>query len=236
MSSPLHIALIGDYDPQIVAHRAIPRALELAGIAAQRQIAPEWIGTATLAAEPSEQLAAFDGIWCVPGSPYAHMDGALGTIRFARKSGRAFLGTCGGFQHAVIEYARNVLGLEDADHGESNPNADMPIISLLSCSLVDTTGEIHLHPGSRIHGIYERDAITEGFHCRFGINEAYRERIFAGALRVSASDEQGETRAVELDEHPFFLATLFQPERSALREETSPLITAFVRAAGTATL
>jgi len=69
------------------------------------------------------RAAGFDGFWCVPASPYRDIDGALRAIRFAREQRRPFLGTCGGFQHAVLEYARNVLGWADAEHGELAPNA-----------------------------------------------------------------------------------------------------------------
>src|SRR5204862_344720 len=83
-----------------------------------------------------ERLSPFDAIWCVPNSPYASMEGALCAIRFARESGRPFLGTCGGFQHTIIEYARNVLGFHEADHAESNPAAALPLISRLACFLL----------------------------------------------------------------------------------------------------
>jgi len=89
-------------------------------------------------------LEAFAGFWCVPGSPYRDMDGALRTIRFARETRCPFLGTCGGFQHAVIEYARSVLGLTDADHMESNPDAELPLIIALACRLAPTTGRLIL--------------------------------------------------------------------------------------------
>src|SRR5205809_607084 len=81
------------------------------------------------------KLELFHGIWCVPGSPYRSMDGALRANRFARENGRPFLGTCGGFQHAIIESLRNVAGLKHADHAESNPDAKMPVIVRLACSL-----------------------------------------------------------------------------------------------------
>ena len=95
-------------------------------------------------------LAAFDGVWCVPASPYANTEGALNAIRVAREHRIPFLGTCGGFQHAVIEYARNVLGWTAADHAEVNPQAALALIAPLSCSLVEKTGEIRLAAESLI--------------------------------------------------------------------------------------
>jgi CTP synthase (UTP-ammonia lyase) len=114
------IALIGDYDPEVTAHRAIPLAVELAS----RETEPTgvtWLSTEALVSTPDDALFRYAGFWCVPGSPYKNMEGALRAIRFAREQERPFLGTCAGFQHALIEFARSVLGLLDADHQESNP-------------------------------------------------------------------------------------------------------------------
>jgi len=79
-----------------------------------------------------------------PASPYTSMEGALDAIRYARESRRPFLGTCGGFQHAVIEYARNVCGLRDASHAETHPTAPILVVSPLSCPLVEQSEEIVL--------------------------------------------------------------------------------------------
>src|SRR5437879_482900 len=133
--STIRIALIGDFDPTAKAHQAIPVALRLAAEALQRVVEGIWIVTDSIQTDPAEQLADFAAIWCVPKSPYRSMNGALTAIRFARETGRPFLGTCGGFQHAVLEYARNVLGLYSADHMESNPEAEIPLITPLACSL-----------------------------------------------------------------------------------------------------
>jgi CTP synthase (UTP-ammonia lyase) len=98
------LALIGDFNTKVVAHEAIPLALELAGQATGCPVTADWIGTDVITDAP-RQLTAYDAVWCVPGSPYRSMEGALNTIRFARESQRPFLGTCGGFQHALIEFA-----------------------------------------------------------------------------------------------------------------------------------
>lgn len=228
-SSVLRIGLIGDYSPQVRAHGAIPRALDLA--ADGHTIEAEWIATETLAGEVESRLAEFDALWCVPASPYRNMDGALCAIRFARERGVPFLGTCGGFQHALIEYARNVLGLSEADHAESRPQAAMPLIAPLSCSLVGAEGVIKLEDDSRVKTVYDANEITEQYHCNYGFNPKYRALLAEGALRVTGVDRRGEARIIELDDHPFFFATLFQPERSAFAGCKHPLIAAYVRAA-----
>lgn len=227
----VRIGLIGDCDPAITAHVAIPRALELAATASGYTVEATWLATSRLAQEGSEQLAAYDALWCVPGSPYASMEGALDAIRFARESGTTFLGTCGGFQHALIEYARNVLGLADADHAETNPDASLPFISMLACSLVEANDQITLLPNSRISAIYGATEVTEMYRCRFGINPQYQSLLDGSAMAITGVGADGEARVVELKGHPFFIATLFQPERSALAGRVHPLITAYVQAA-----
>jgi CTP synthase (UTP-ammonia lyase) len=227
MKGTARIGLVGDYDATIDAHLAIPVALRLAGDDAGVSVEFDWIPTEEIA-DPY-RVRDFSGLWCVPGSPYRSMAGALIAIRFARENRRPFLGTCGGFQHAIIEYARNVLGWADAEHAETTPGAARPVIARLACALVDATDSIHFRPSSRIASYYGREQAAERYRCRYGVNPAFQEALVAGRLRVGARDAAGEIRAVELDDHPFFLATLFQPERAALQKQLPPLVAAFVR-------
>jgi CTP synthase (UTP-ammonia lyase) len=228
MKSAISIGLIGDYNAAVLAHQAIPRALDLAGEVTDVSVRHEWVPTQEI--EDESRLDSFDGLWCVPASPYRSMEGALRGIRFAREQGRAFLGTCGGFQHAIIEYARNVLGWTDAEHAETAPDATRPIITPLKCALVETTDTIRFHKGSTIAAAYGCLEDSEGYHCSYGINPAFLSAILSGPLRVSAENRAGEVRAVELEGHPFFVATLFQPERTALTGKPPPLVAALVRA------
>lgn len=225
-----HIALVGDYDPSVVAHQAIPRALALAAEVLGVRLDWDWVGTDTMGGDPPRVLHPYEAIWCVPASPYRNTDDALGAIRFARESSRPFLGTCGGFQHAMIEYARNVWGQAGATHAELEPGARDPVIAPLSCALVEQAGEIHLMPGTRLAEYYGAATATEGYHCWYGLSPASAARLASGSLRVAARDGAGDVRAVELDGHPFFIATLFQPERSGLEGRPHPLIAAFVGA------
>jgi CTP synthase (UTP-ammonia lyase) len=230
--SPATIALIGDYSPQVVAHQAIPRALELARADTGAHVAWRWILTRDLRAG-SADLAEFAAIWVVPASPYANEGGVLDAIRFARATRRPLLGTCGGFQHLVIEFARNVAGLIDANHAEISPNAPTLVVTPLSCSLVEITGDIRFTPGSRLHQAYGSDTAREGYHCNYGVNAAHRATLEAAGLSFTAFDGAGEIRGAELpaSRHPFFVGTLFQPERAALHGEIPPLVRAFVAAA-----
>ena len=230
MTTAIRIGLIGDYDAAVLAHQAIPRALELAGDALGAPVHYEWVPTQEI--RDGSRVSGFDGLWCVPASPYRSMEGALRAIRFAREQGRPFLGTCGGFQHAILEYARHVLGWADAEHAETKPDAARPVITPLACALVEKTDTIRFHQGSILAAAYGCLDTTEGYHCSYGINPAFLPAIVSGPFRVSAEDRTGEVRAVELEGHPFFVATLFQPERAALIGRTPPLVAAFVRATG----
>jgi CTP synthase (UTP-ammonia lyase) len=221
------LALIGDYDAGKTAHVAIPRALELAHKSAGTNLDWEWIGTDRVFA-PDETLAGFAGVWVTPGSPYANMDGALAAIRHARENNLPFLGTCGGFQHALIEFARNVAGIAEADHAETNSVGRELVVTPLSCSLVEQTGGITFTPGSRLQAIFGGRPALEGYHCNYGVNPGYRSRLEAAGLRFTGFDPAGDIRAFELPDHPFFVGTLFQPERSALRGAPHPLIAAFL--------
>lgn len=223
----IRVALIGDYNAEVTAHRAIPIALRLAGSALGCDIEPVWWHTAVLRDSVS-QLSDFAGIWCVPASPYASMDNALNAIRYAREQSIPFLGTCGGFQHAVIEYARNVRGLVAADHAETNPAGTQLVVAPLSCALVEATQEITLVEGSSLRRAYGVERITEQYRCRYGLNGAFESALFDGELWPTAYDDEGEVRAIELRSHPFFVATLFQPERRALADEVPLIVKAFV--------
>jgi CTP synthase (UTP-ammonia lyase) len=224
------VALIGDFSAHAVAHRAIPRALATAAARARTPCEHQWIHTSLLPDDPSTALDAFDGVWCVPGSPYANERGVLAAIRFARVTARPFLGTCGGFQHALLEYARAVWEVAAPAHAETDPGAPRPVIAPLACSMVEQGGEVYFAPGSRLRSIYGAGSAFEEYHCSYGLNPAYAARLASGPLRIAARDASGDVRAVELEGHPFFIGTLYQPERSALRGEAHPLITAFLEA------
>jgi CTP synthase (UTP-ammonia lyase) len=189
----------------------------------------EWIPTDTITDAP-RQLAGYGAIWCVPASPYRSMAGALAAIRFARESGRPFLGTCGGFQHALIEFARHVAGIATADHAETNAGGNDLVVTPLACSLVEQRGGITFTPGSQLYGVFAGRPAEEGYHCRYGVNPLYRARLETAGLRFTGFDNAGDIRAFELPGHPFFVGTLFQPERSALRGVRHPLIEAFLTA------
>ena len=224
------IALVGDYSASVLAHLAIPKAL---GLVAQNHgwnVQWDWKPTASLYGAASHTLSAYQAVWCVPGSPYASEDGALRAIQYARENDIPFLGTCGGCQHAILEYARNVLGLANVQHAESNPSAALPLISALSCSLVDAKAIINLDSKSRLYGIYGKEKIEEGYHCRYGLNPKLEHLLRNSELKTCGRDTNGEVRAMELSGKRFYVLTQFQAERAALEGRTPEVVDAFVSA------
>lgn len=219
MHSAIRIGLIGDFTEQHRAHTAIPKALQ----AASDGIEIVWIPTES--AGDSQSLSGFDGFWCVPGMPYRSAEGAMRAIRHARVTRTPFLGTSAGFQYAILEYARDVLGLSEADHQKTNPKSAMPLISPLGCALAGVKARVRFIDGSDLRRMYASPDSIEEYHCSFGLNGRYRRLIEGRDLCVAAVDDQHEIRAVELDGHPFFIATLFQPE---MRSGRNPLVESFV--------
>jgi CTP synthase len=223
------IALVGDYSENVTAHRAIPAALELARARSGAYVAWEWVHTRDIV-DPSRDLAPYAAIWVVPASPYENAAGALGAIRWAREGRLPFLGTCGGFQHALIEFARNAAGISDADTSETNPGGRALVVTALSCSHVEKIASVRFEAGSLLGKAYGAESSSEGYRCNYGFNPAYRPALESAGMRFTAFDENGDIRGAELALHPFFAGVLFQPERAALKGETPPLVVAFVRA------
>ena len=227
------IALVGDHDESVIAHQTIPLAIGLAAEALQIDVTIEWVSTESVSAE---KLSQFHAVWCVPGSPYKSRDGALAAIQFARRNDIPFLGTCGGFQHAILEFAQHVLGFEKADNLEENPATEMPLISALSCALIEKTGSITLEPESQVATLYssknhQSETIDEDYHCSFGVNPDYLFIFDGSDLYFSGKDESSAPKILEIPQHRFFIGTAFQPERSALKKQVHPLIAGFLQAA-----
>src|SRR5262245_52463169 len=180
MPAPITVGLIGDRSDAVVAHRAIPLALAAAARELGADVRHEWVPSEELTSV--QRVADFGGLWCIPGSPYRSMTGVLLAIRYARERGRPFLGTCGGFQHAVIEYARSVLGWNDAEHAEVTPEAARAVISPLTCGLLSDSAPLRLIPGTRLARAYGAPHAAEEYQCRFGVNPAFRAALVNGPL------------------------------------------------------
>jgi CTP synthase (UTP-ammonia lyase) len=141
------------------------------------------------------------------------------------------LGTCGGFQHMIIEFARNVLDIKDAEHAETNPYASKLVINPLTCSLKGQTLEIEIiQKESLVYSIFNTSTITENYYCNFGLNPEYQQQIHQAGFSMVASDKHKEARIVELKGHPFFIGTLFVPQANSSVEKPHPIVTALLNA------
>lgn len=223
------LAFVGDRSPLVASHRRIPMLLDALRRNDGLLVEGYWI-----ASEESEDPAAvdgFDGVWLLPGSPYRSEAGALTAVRTARERKIPFLATCGGFQHALLEYARDVCDLPRVAHAENVPEADDFLIVPLTCSLVGHEGIVRLQPGSRAERAFGADRTLERYHCSYGLNSEYLPTLMSHGIWFTGMDENGQARIAELPGHPFFVATLFQPELAGDGSEAHPLIRAFAAAA-----
>jgi CTP synthase (UTP-ammonia lyase) len=231
MKRQISVGVIGDFKPEFPPHAATNAALKHAAAALGASAEVRWHATESLLEVDLDEVLVEDGLWCAPGSPYRSLDGALRGVRFARESEVPLLGTCGGFQHVVIEYARNVLGFADAQHAEYDPYASNLFISELACSLAGQTMSVELVPGSGAAGFYGRTEATERYYCNFGLNPDHQRLLDDGGLRVVGVDHDGEARVLELPDHRFYVATLFVPQLSSSPRSPHPLVIAFLRTA-----
>jgi CTP synthase (UTP-ammonia lyase) len=236
MNELVRIGIIGDrfakYErPQSVVVATVARAAEELGVKADIQ----WIATPSLESRDADTvLTTMDGLWCSPGSPYLSLEGALNGIRFAREHDWPFIGTCAGFQHLILEYARNVMGITDATSEEDDADASNLFINRLACPIANKTLAIKLQPGSRVRAAYGTTDIKEYYYCTFGMNPRVQSEIDRAGLRVTGTDDEGGARVIELPNHRFFIGTLFVPGASRFElnidlNVVHPLVRSFVQ-------
>lgn len=217
------IAIVGDRNPHYLTHEATDAAFS------QLRAETRWVPTLTLLDEPS-QLSEYSGVLMAPGSPYVSTEGALAAIRYAREHRTPLLGTCGGFQHVIMEFARDVAGITGADHAELNPDADVLVVVPLTCSLVGQQHPVEIRPGTLAGDLYGATEAVEPFFCSFGLNSQYRAPLEKAGLRFSGFGRDGEPRILELPGHPFFLATLYVPQVATLDIGPHPVLVGFLNA------
>ncbi|WP_329336236.1 hypothetical protein OG252_13555 [Streptomyces sp. NBC_01352] len=222
------LALVGDRSPNVVSHTRIPLLLDALAERDRLVLDAYWIPSEEAAEEGA--VRGFDAVWVVPGSPYRSETGVLAAIRTARVAGIPFLGTCGGFQHALLEYARDVCGLTRVAHAENDPDADDFLIEPLACSLVGHEAVVSVEPGSLAQSVIGSERTVEHYFCAYGPTR-HLDTLRAHGLRFSGYDEDGHVRIAELPGHPFFLASLFQPELSGDGSRPHPIVRALARAA-----
>ncbi|MDP9074191.1 MAG: hypothetical protein M3N98_08460 [Actinomycetota bacterium] len=226
--APPRLALVGDRSASVRAHSKIPLLIEVLGGGHGDPIEPYWLHSAAITGP--DDIAGFDGVWVMPGSPYANPAGILAAIAQARTAGIPLLGTCGGFQHLLLEFAHNVCGLTGVGNAEEVPEATELLIVPLRCSLLGEEATITIAPATAAARAMGEGRSSERFFCRYGLNPAYTEVLRDHGLVFSGCDDTGDPRVVELPGHPFFIGSLFQPELSSDPTWVHPLIAAFATA------
>src|SRR5215472_16357157 len=138
VADTVRIGILGDFNPEFRSHHATNDCLQHAAAKLDLTVESQWLPTPSLVDNGAKKaLESFDGLWASPGSPYQSMKGMLKGIEFARRRDWPFLGTCGGFQYAIIEFARNVLGIADADTAENNSGSKNIVIYPVACAVPD---------------------------------------------------------------------------------------------------
>ena len=238
------IALVGKYIQLHDAYLSVVEALQHGGIAHCARVNIKWIQADDLTADGADLDEVFgdvQGILVPGGFGNRGIEGKMLAARYAREHGVPYLGICLGMQIAVIEFARHVAGLTGADSTEFNPDTPYPVIDLMDDQRgkVQTGGTMrlggyncHLEDGTKARALYGESDIIERHRHRFEFNNAYRGRLEAAGLVVSGVNrERGLVEAVELKDHPWFVACQYHPEFKSRPNRPHPLFAGLIGAA-----
>ncbi len=238
----ISIAVVGKYTEHRDAYKSIYESLDHAGISNRAQVRIQRIHSEAVEREGAERLlTGVDGVLVPGGFGERGIEGKVETIRFTRQRGIPFFGICLGMQCAVVEFARNALGLEGANSTEFDKNNPHPVICLLNeqKAITDKGGTMRLGaqpaklvPGSRTAECYGTRETSERHRHRYEFNNAYREPFAAGGMQVVGTSPDGLlAEIVEIPDHPWFVAVQFHPEFKSQPTRPHPLFNAFVAAA-----
>ena len=236
------IAVVGKYIRHQDAYKSIYEALSHAGIKHSCKVNVRKIESEDFTvSDPAVLMEGVDGVLVPGGFGMRGVEGKIRAVEYARTHKIPFLGICLGMQCAVIEFARNVLGLKDADSSEFNESTPHPVIDLMDeqRSIHDKGGTMRLGaydcrlvPGSEAARLYGRDDIRERHRHRYEFNPKYREQLEAAGLRVSGVNPQrGLVEIVEIPDHPFFVGCQFHPEFKSRPMDAHPLFDGLIEAA-----
>jgi len=243
MNMTIDIGIIGDYQKGWGCHDEIESSINHASRQLGLKVEFTWLPTKDLERHQID-LSQFSGLWCSSGSPYKSIKGALTAIKYSREGRLPFLGTCGGCQHALLEIARNCLGIVDAQHAEYDAKAAIMFISKLTCSLAGQEMPLQLAENTMAFKLYGgKKNIVEKYYCNFGLNKEYEHKLETAGVKISGVDasnaaktnlEDSSGRIFELTNHPFFLTTLFVPQVNSTTSSPHPIVAGFLQAAATA--
>ena len=235
---PVRVAMVGKYVDLLDAYKSLNEALKHAGLQ-------------TLTEVVIEHIDGVDAMLVPGGFGDRGVEGKITAVRYARENDIPFLGICLGMHVALVEYARNVCALEDADSTEVNPDTPHPIVALIT-EWMDADGiaqrrdessdkggtmrlgaqTCHLEPGSRVREIYGRSSISERHRHRYEVNNNYLDRLCGAGMRVAGwSEDRTLVEMIELPQHPWFIACQFHPEFTSRPRGGHPLFTSYISAA-----
>ena len=241
-SHEVDIALVGKYVELQDAYKSIQESFIHAGAANDCKVHVHTVHSEHLNAENiAEQLGKMDGILVAPGFGSRGLEGKIAAVRYARENGIPFFGICLGMQMAVIEFARDVVGWQDADSTEANPSSGHPVIDLMEeqKKTVAKGGTMRLgaypcalKPGSLAASVYGKQEISERHRHRYELNAAYEADLEKAGLVISGvNPASGLAEIVEIPDHPFFIGVQFHPELKSTPENPHPIFVRFVAAA-----
>ena len=235
------IALVGKYVELPDAYLSVVEALGHGGIFHGAKVKIDWIPAEDVTQKNvAEKLAAADGLLIPGGFGTRGLEGKMNAIQYARENGLPFLGLCLGMQMAVIEFARHVLDLRDANTTETDPHTTYPVIDLMEDQdLANLGGTMRLGkyrciltPGTRSAKAYETNEIWERHRHRYEFNNDYRDRFLSGGMVIAGRNPDRDlVEIVEIVEHPFFVAAQFHPELKSRPNRPHPLFRDFIGAA-----
>jgi CTP synthase (UTP-ammonia lyase) len=219
------VALVGDRKPSHPSHRELDAVRGMLG----PDVVAEWVATDSATVR---DLAGLDGIWLVPGSPYADDDAAYAVVTWARENDVPFLGTCGGLQYAVVEYFRSVLGVASASHAEADGTAESNVVHPLACRLQGEERLVRPIPGTRFSRLVSDEPFVGMHYCSYGPGPGEVQRLVRAGMVVEATADDAGAEVIELPSNRFYMLTLFQPHIGALAgKPLHPLLREFVRCA-----
>ncbi|MBE3552376.1 MAG: CTP synthase [Kyrpidia tusciae] len=238
----VNIALVGKYVSLRDAYISVAEALAHGGYANDLTVDIRWISAEEVTPDNVEELLeGADGVLVPGGFGDRGIEGKIAAVEYARVNRIPYLGICLGMQLAVVEYARNVLGWEDAHTTEIDESTDHPVIDLLpeQKGLTDKGGTMrlgaypcHLRAGTKAHAAYGESVVFERHRHRYEFNNAFRDALTEAGLVVAGTSPDGRlVEVIELKDHPWFVATQFHPEFTSRPNRPQPLFREFIRAA-----
>ena len=237
----VNIALVGKYNLQD-AYKSIREAFVHAGAENECRVNVVYIHSEDINdSNAAELLKDMDGVLVAPGFGERGLEGKISAVRYARENGVPFFGICLGMQMCVVEFARNVLGLNGAHSTEVNPGTEYPVINLMEDQKSTTSKggtmrlgayKCELRPGFLAEKIYGKSIISERHRHRYEFNSDYLNAFEqAGMFSTGRNPDTKLVEIVEIPEHPFFIGVQFHPEYKSTPENPQPLFVAFVKAA-----